>query len=132
MNMAFPSLKLTIYAAQRAVNHLTLDGSTRVRMELPASFKMTDLLSLLKERRGKFNIRARQSWGTLYVLDLNETYQFLEELSYRETDLQLHDFINHRILKPKWVKCIKGTNPLDNVFVSFSEKETASKKLTTC
>jgi hypothetical protein len=109
-------------AAQRAVNHMTLDGSTRVRMELPSSFEMASLLSMLDERRGKFNIRARQSWGTLYTLDLNETYRFLEELSRGDNHSQydLSDFIDHRILKSnKWVKCIKESDPTEETFVSL-------------
>lgn len=91
-------------------------------MELPESFEMKKLLSLLDERRGKFNIRARQSWGSLYVLDLNETYKFLEELNSGERNAQhdLRDFIDRRILKSnKWVKCIKDKNPLDDTFVSI-------------
>lgn len=91
-------------------------------MELPESFEMRKLLSLLDDRRGKFNIRARQSWGSLYVLDLNETYKFLEELNSGERNAQhdLRDFIDHRILKSnKWVKCIKDKNPLDDTFVSI-------------
>jgi hypothetical protein len=91
-------------------------------MELPSSFEMANLLSMLDERRGKFNIRARQSWGTLYTLDLNETYRFLEELSRGDNSSQydLSDFIDHRILKSnKWVKCVKETDPTEDTFVSI-------------
>lgn len=116
-----PLANKTCPTAQRAVNHLTLDGSTRVRMELPTSFEMKQLLSLLDERRGKFNIRARQSWGQLFVLDIDETYRFLEEVSGsgNSSRYDLGDFIDHRVLKyNKWTNCIKDANPMDEIFVS--------------
>ena len=109
------------YSAQRAVNHRTLDRSTRVRMELPARFEMKELLSLLDKRRENFNIRASQDWGSLYVLDLNETYNFLEELDRTDDSAQydLCEFIDHRILKfNKWLRCIKDCDPTQNLLVS--------------
>ncbi|PGH10183.1 hypothetical protein AJ80_07542 [Polytolypa hystricis UAMH7299] len=112
------------YISQRAVNHPTLDGSTRMRMELPESFEMKDLLSLLNERRGRFNIRARQSWGTLYVLDLNETYNYLKDLNKTEESSRydLREFIDHRILKfNKWTRCVKDCDPLNNLFTLLSQ-----------
>lgn len=109
-------------AAQRAINHLTLDSSTRVRMELPATFDMSQLISLLDERRGRFNIRARQSWGPLYVLDMDETYKFLRDMNKGEVNAQhdLGDFIDNRILKTnKWLRCVKECDPMRNLFVSM-------------
>lgn len=102
-------------------------------MELPETFEMKKLLSLLDERRSKFNIRARQSWGSLYVLDLNETYKFLEELNngQRNSQHDLRGFIDHRILKSnKWAKCIKDRNPLDETFVSPCAATEKSQPLT--
>ena len=50
-------------------------------MEIPSEFDLSQLLSFLHERQGRFNIRASQGWGSLYVLDLGETYKFLKSLS---------------------------------------------------
>ncbi|PGH35843.1 hypothetical protein GX50_01301 [[Emmonsia] crescens] len=112
------------YISQRAINHPTLDGSTRVRMELPVTFEMKDLLDLLDKRRGRFNIRARQSWGTLYILDLNETYNYLEGLNKAEdsSHYDLRDFIDRKILKfNKWTSCVKDCDPVNNLFSLLSQ-----------
>ncbi|KAK2775499.1 hypothetical protein FQN53_003112 [Emmonsiellopsis sp. PD_33] len=112
------------YISQRAINHPTLDGSTRVRMELPATFEMKELLDLLDKRRGRFNIRARQSWGTLYVLDLDETYNFLKDLNKAENSSRydLRDFIDRKILKfNKWTSCVKDCDPISNLFSLLSQ-----------
>ncbi|PGH09284.1 hypothetical protein GX51_00726 [Blastomyces parvus] len=112
------------YISQRAINHPTLDGSTRVRMELPVTFEMKDLLDLLDKRRGRFNIRARQSWGTLYTLDLNETYDYLKGFSKAEnsSNYDLRDFIDRKILKfNKWTSCVKECDPINNLFSLLSQ-----------
>ncbi|OJD11397.1 hypothetical protein AJ78_07832 [Emergomyces pasteurianus Ep9510] len=112
------------YISQRAINHPTLDGSTRVRMELPVTFEMKDLLELLDKRRGRFNIRARQSWGTLYILDLNETYNYLLGLNKTEdsSHYDLRDFIDRKILKfNKWTSCVKDCDPVNNLFSLLSQ-----------
>ncbi|KLJ12586.1 hypothetical protein EMPG_12372 [Blastomyces silverae] len=112
------------YISQRAINHPTLDGSTRVRMELPVTFEMKDLLDLLDKRRGRFNIRARQSWGTLYTLDLNETYNYLKGFSKAEdsSNYDLRDFIDRKILKfNKWTSCVKDCDPVNNLFSLLSQ-----------
>ncbi|OAX84654.1 hypothetical protein ACJ72_00968 [Emergomyces africanus] len=112
------------YISQRAINHPTLDGSTRMRMELPVTFEMKDLLGLLDKRRGRFNIRARQSWGTLYVLDLDETYHYLKGLNKMEdsSHYDLRDFIDRKILKfNKWTSCVKDCDPVNNLFSLLSQ-----------
>src|SRR5205814_2840473 len=63
--------------AQRAINHLTLDRTRRLRLELPEIFDLQTLLSLVEQRRGRYNIRARQASGSLYVLDLNQCFDYL-------------------------------------------------------
>jgi hypothetical protein len=93
-------------------------------MEIPSAFKLNDLLLLLNERRGKFNIRARQSWGSLYVLDLAETYKFLKGLSESNgpAPFTFLEFIDHRIIeskdKSKWLDCVGDCNPMSNAYVS--------------
>lgn len=102
-----------------------MDGSGRVRMDIPFEFDLNDLLSFLSERQGKFNIRASQSWGSLYVLDLGETYRFMKSLSEyngnsRSTFLE---FIDRRLVDSKdrsknWLSCVKECDPMNNVYVS--------------
>jgi hypothetical protein len=90
-------------------------------MDLPTSFDMSELISLLNDRRGQFNIRARQAWGPLYVLDIDETYKFLRDMNKGENHAQhdLGDFIDNRILKTnKWLRCVKECDPMHNLFVS--------------
>ncbi|KAL1998149.1 hypothetical protein VTN02DRAFT_6769 [Thermoascus thermophilus] len=116
------------YISQRAINHPTLNGSGRVRMEIPSAFDLNDLLAFLSERRGKFNIRARQAWGSLYVLDLGETYKFLRSLSEYNGNSQstFLEFIDRRIIESKdrsknWLSCVKDCDPMSNIFALLSQ-----------
>ncbi|EAW08362.1 uncharacterized protein ACLA_030950 [Aspergillus clavatus NRRL 1] len=116
------------YISQRAVNHPTVDRSGRVRMEIPSQFDLNDLLTFLGERQGRFNIRASQAWGSLYVLDLGETYKFLKSLSdfngnSRSTFIE---FIDRRIVESKdksknWLSCVKDCDPMNNVYSLLSQ-----------
>lgn len=96
-----------------------------MRIEIPSAFDVRELLSFLNERRGKFNIRATQSWGTLYVLDLGETYKFIKSLSEYNDNSQstFLEFIDHRVIDSKdktknWLSCVKECDPMNNVYVS--------------
>ena len=113
------------YLAQRAVNHPTMDGTNRVRMEIPSEFDLSQLLSLLSERQGRFNIRASQAWGSLYVLDLGETYKFLKNLSdYNGNSKSTFiEFIDRRIVDSKdksknWLSCLADCDPMNQAYVS--------------
>ncbi|RHZ63402.1 hypothetical protein CDV55_106986 [Aspergillus turcosus] len=116
------------YISQRAVNHPTVDRAGRVRMEIPSKFDLNDLLTFLSERQGRFNIRASQAWGSLYVLDLGETYKFLKSLSEyngnsRSTFLE---FIDRRIVESKdkaknWLSCVKECDPMNNIYSLLSQ-----------
>lgn len=115
-----------IELAQRAVNHPTMDRSGRVRMEIPTEFDLNSLLSFLGERQGRFNIRASQAWGSLYVLDLGETYRFLRSLSeYNGNNRSSFlEFIDRRIVESKdksknWLTCVRDCDPMNNVYVSL-------------
>jgi hypothetical protein len=95
-------------------------------MEIPSAFNLNDLVSLLNERRGQFNIRASQSWGSLYVLDLAETYKFLKALNEYNGNAQstFLEFIDHRIIESKdkskyWLSCLRDCDPMSNVYVSI-------------
>ncbi|GMG11669.1 unnamed protein product [Aspergillus oryzae] len=110
---------------QRAVNHPTLDRTGRVRMDIPVEFDLNDLISFLGERQGRFNIRASQAWGSLYVLDLGETYKFLRSLSDYNGNSRSNflEFIDRRIVESKdksknWLTCVKDCDPVNNFYVS--------------
>ncbi|KAL4922745.1 hypothetical protein BDW62DRAFT_2501 [Aspergillus aurantiobrunneus] len=116
------------YISQRAINHPTLDKSGRVRLNIPFEFDLNDLLSFLGERQGKFNIRASQAWGSLYVLDLGETYKFLRSLSEYNGNSRSNflEFIDRRIVESKdksknWLTCVKECDPMRNIYTLLSK-----------
>ncbi|OJJ47689.1 hypothetical protein ASPZODRAFT_1744628 [Penicilliopsis zonata CBS 506.65] len=116
------------YISQRAINHPTTDGYGRVRMEIPSAFDMGDLLTLLGERQGRFNIRASQAWGSLYVLDLGEAYKFLKGLTEYNSNSQstFIDFIDRRLIESKdrsknWLSCVKDCDPMGNAYALLSQ-----------
>mgnify|MGYP000923903302 CR=1 FL=1 len=99
-------------------------------MEIPSEFDLSDLLAFLSERRGKFNIRASQAWGSLYVLDLAETYKFLRGLSEYNGNSQstFLEFIDRRLVESKdrsknWLSCVRDCDPMSNLFVSPARPE---------
>ncbi|KAI9375686.1 hypothetical protein BJX61DRAFT_531399 [Aspergillus egyptiacus] len=115
------------YISQRAINHPTLDKSGRVRLNIPSEFDLNDLLSFLGERQGKFNIRASQAWGSLYVLDLGETYKFLRGLSEYNGNSRSNflEFIDRRIVESKdksknWLTCVRDCDPMKNIYTLLS------------
>ncbi|KAA8641761.1 Zn(II)2Cys6 transcription factor domain-containing protein [Aspergillus tanneri] len=114
--------------SQRAINHPTLDRSGHVRMEIPFEFDLDDLLSFLRERRGRFNIRASQAWGSLYILDLGETYKFLRSLSDYNGNSRSNflEFVDRRIVESKdksknWPTCVKDCDPMSNIYSLLSQ-----------
>jgi hypothetical protein len=124
------------YISQRAVNHPTVDGSGRVRMAIPSAFDLNQLLSFLGERQGRFNIRASQAWGSLYVLDLGETYKFLKSLSEYNGNSKstFLEFIDRRIVESKdksknWLTCVKDCDPMNQAYVSFAYRPNFCKTI---
>lgn len=78
---------------------------------------MNDLISLLNDRKGPFNIRARQASGSLYTIDLHECAKYLTEINKRKNHSErLCYFIDHDILKADhWLDCVKDCDPTTNV-----------------
>ncbi|EFW17184.1 hypothetical protein D8B26_003930 [Coccidioides posadasii str. Silveira] len=112
------------YISQRAVNHLTLDGSSRRRMELPSAFDMDHFVSQLEKRQGEFNIRVQQAWRTLFVLDLREVHIYLKTSQGKQKGglCDLRDFIDNHILKfNNWQRCVKECNPIQDVLSLLSQ-----------
>ncbi|KAJ6082536.1 hypothetical protein N7499_007410 [Penicillium canescens] len=97
-------------------------------MEIPSEFDLGQLLSLLAERQGRFNIRASQSWGSLYVLDLGETYKFLKALSEYNGNSKstFLEFIDRRIVDSKdksknWLSCVADCDPMNQAYTLLSQ-----------
>jgi hypothetical protein len=93
-------------------------------MAIPSEFDLSQLLSLLAERQGRFNIRASQAWGSLYVLDLGETYKFLKTLSEYNGNSKstFLEFIDRRIVDSKdksknWLSCVADCDPMNQAYV---------------
>lgn len=106
-------------------------------MEIPTEFDMTQLLSFLGERQGRFNIRASQAWGSLYVLDLGETYKFLKSLSEYNGNSKstFLEFIDRRIVDSKdksknWLSCVKDCDPMNQAYVSTPTSQAETRKPT--
>lgn len=112
--------------AQRAINHFTLDESRRVKMFLPEAFDVAHLLHLLDNRKGTFNIRARQASGSLYVLDLEQCYNFLDDIRrgpMKSNTCDLRTFIDNTLVKTKsWYSCVKECDPTRNNTVSLKRQ----------
>jgi hypothetical protein len=109
--------------AQRAINHFTLDETRRLRLELPETFDLQTLLSLVDHRRGRYNIRARQASGSLYVLDLNQCFDYLSNIHKTQSQSQhnLRGFIDREILKAdEWLGCVSECDPMPGILSLLS------------
>jgi hypothetical protein len=92
------------------MNHLRLDNKTRVRIDLPTQITIEQILNPLKKVKSLFDIRVSHGDKSIYVLDLDECYQYL--LSMKEhlgsRDYNLRTFIDREILKSDdWARCVK-------------------------
>lgn len=90
-------------------------------MELPSTFEMDRFISLIEQRQGKFDIRVRQAWGTLFVLDMVETYHYLKGTKGKQgkEPQDLRDFIDKSVLKLNhWHKCVRECDPSQDLLVS--------------
>jgi hypothetical protein len=91
-------------------------------MFLPKEFDIDQLLKLLEDRRKWFNIRARQAFGSLYVLDLAKCYIFLKRIrgslgSSKKGDLRT--FIDDILAKSgPWTECVRECDPNKEKVVS--------------
>lgn len=106
-------------------------------MEIPSEFDLGQLLSLLAERQGRFNIRASQAWGSLYILDLGETYKFLKNLSEYNGNSKstFLEFIDRRIVDSKdksknWLSCVADCDPMNQAYVCQTSADNSTSPLT--
>lgn len=92
-------------------------------MLIPETFKLDELLELLKPRLSLFNIHARQLSGPLYTLDLAKCYDFLAEIqNVQESEVfELRDFIDNKLLKVSdWLKCVTEPCSMTESLVSLN------------
>lgn len=106
-------------------------------MEVPSSFEIRALQSMLEQRLGRFDIRARQAWGpTLYVIDLAEMQSYLRDLARSDSGSSngrclLSDFINRRVAKgSNWVRCVRDCDPLNNFLALLSQWNNMPSRVT--
>jgi hypothetical protein len=108
--------------AQRAVNHITIDGSKRVRVELPELIDIDNLLKRIDNNRNHFNIRVTQGGSSLYILNLDRCFNYIKAIR-KELNTANHDlrgFIDHVILKAgDWASCIQECKPNEDLLVSI-------------
>ncbi|KAL2757356.1 hypothetical protein ACRALDRAFT_1060751 [Sodiomyces alcalophilus JCM 7366] len=69
-----------IQSAQRIVYHVTRDGARTMRWRLPEVFDFDELLRVLDEARGRFNVRVRHGIQSVYVLNLDECFAYLSRI----------------------------------------------------
>ncbi|WEW58884.1 hypothetical protein PRK78_004352 [Emydomyces testavorans] len=85
---------------------------------------MHHFVSLLEKRQGRFNIRVRQAWGTLFVLDLKQACDYLKSAEEKQQSAQydLRDFIDNYVLKLNdWQRCVKECNPVQDALSLLSQ-----------
>jgi hypothetical protein len=91
---------------------------------LPEVFDLQTLLSLVDQRRGRYNIRARQASGSFYVLDLNQCFDYLFNIHKTQprSHHNLRGFIDDEILKAdEWLGCVSECDPMPNVLSLLSQ-----------
>ena len=113
-------MSLPLLAAQRAINHLTLDKTRRIQMFLPETFKLDKLLSLLETRRNRYRVKARQQSGPLYTLDLAKCHKFLTAVCAKQgrEEFDLRDFIDNKLLgTSEWLDCVSEYRDEDGIVV---------------
>lgn len=94
-------------------------------MLLSETFKLNELLELLKPRLSRFNIHAHQLSGPLYTLDLAKCYDFLTEIqNVQESEVfELRDFIDNKLLKVSdWLKCVTEPCSMTESLVSLTTR----------
>ncbi|KAF9879675.1 hypothetical protein CkaCkLH20_02486 [Colletotrichum karsti] len=107
----------------RAINHLSLDGTRRIRRELPRGFPLDGLITTLARVRYDFDFRVYQDDRPAYTLDLPKCYDYLLTLKSQVsgTDRSLRNFIDKELPRidsksDEWEACMSnvtiGTDPL--------------------
>lgn len=109
------------YISQRAVNHLTLDGQRRIRIDLPETLDLDNLLSKISSSQDLFDVRVRQGPELLYTLNLKQCHAYLSSMRKADSSVlrDLRGFIDRDILATgDWQDCVKDCSPLQSLMVS--------------
>jgi hypothetical protein len=122
-------------AAQRAINHITLDGTHRMQKFLPDEFSLPDIMAKLERHRGSFDVCAHNQLGSLYVLDLDNCFKFLSQFGNGASAerRELRNFIDNTLVEVgDWERCVRECDPREDTLVSAFDHLSAQPFFATC
>ncbi|KAI8301127.1 hypothetical protein K4K59_001216 [Colletotrichum sp. SAR11_240] len=99
------------YVSQRAINHLSLDGTRRIRISLQRVFPLDDVIAAL-DTPCDFDIRVHQDNRPVYTLNLQKCHEYLLTLKAQigggRTDRSPSSFIDRDLvhLDADWEACM--------------------------
>ncbi|KAF4843373.1 hypothetical protein CGCSCA4_v008013 [Colletotrichum siamense] len=99
------------YVSQRAINHLSLDGTRRIRIPLQRVFPLDDVIAAL-DNPCDFDIRVHQDNRPVYTLNLQKCHEYLLTLKAQigggRTDRSPSAFIDRDLvqLDADWEACM--------------------------
>ncbi|KAK2775158.1 zn 2cys6 transcription factor [Colletotrichum kahawae] len=100
------------YVSQRAINHLSLDGTRRIHIPLQRGFPLDDIIAALDTARSHFDIRVHQDNRVVYTLNLQKCHEYLLTLKSQigggGTDRSLRSFIDRDLVRldGDWESCM--------------------------
>ncbi|OLN97217.1 hypothetical protein CCHL11_02059 [Colletotrichum chlorophyti] len=101
------------FISQSSISHVTLDGTRRIRRELPQEFPLEQVMGRLERVRRQFNFRIYQDNRPIYVLDLDSCSDYLANLKQQldGTTHSLRTFIDKTVLQvdcknEDWERCM--------------------------
>lgn len=68
------------YISQRAIHHVSTDGSKRICKPLPEEFPLNEVIRTLQSVAGRFDLRVSQGGRSMYVLRLDQCRNYLSKL----------------------------------------------------
>ncbi|EEY18928.1 conserved hypothetical protein [Verticillium alfalfae VaMs.102] len=68
------------YISQRAIHHISIDGSKRICKPLPEEFPLDEVIRTLQSVAGRFDLRVSQGGRSMYVLRLDQCRNYLSRL----------------------------------------------------
>ncbi|CRK31197.1 hypothetical protein BN1708_005386, partial [Verticillium longisporum] len=68
------------YISQRAIHHVSIDGSKRICKPLPEEFPLNEVIRTLQSVAGRFDLRVSQGGRSMYVLRLDQCRNYLSRL----------------------------------------------------
>ncbi|KAL0938648.1 zn 2cys6 transcription factor [Colletotrichum truncatum] len=115
------------YISQRTINHPSVDGTRRIRKELPRGFPIDSIIATLERVRYDFDLRVYYEHQPVYVLNLEKCYDYVLSLSTQvgRADDSLRSFIDKDLVRidsksEEWENCMDNLGLLrDNPLALF-------------